>query len=105
MKDDSSRVDVGGDCGLTSNELFGGHVLRSAERGAYDAPGGAINSTAAVRCAPRIPDKTGDAEVGDLEDTVGAKENVLRLQVAMNDLLLMRGRKRTKQLLCDRDGD
>ena len=103
MNHDSSRVDVGGDGGLPSDELLGGHVLRGAERGAHHAPGGAINSTGAVPRPPRIPDKTGHAEVGDLEDTVGAKENVLWLQVAMHDLLLMRGRKRTKQLLCDRD--
>ena len=103
MNDDSGRVDVGGDRSLGPDQLLGGHVLRRAKRGADDAPGRSIIPATPPPRPPRVADQSSDPEIGDLQDAVGADEDVLRLQVAMNDLLLVRGGERPKKLL--RDGD
>ena len=47
---------------------------------------------------PRVLDQLGEAEVEDLGAAVGGDEDVLRLQVAVDDALLVRGRQALRDL-------
>ena len=92
----AQRVDIAARIRLIARRLLGTHVRRSA-----DAHARARESLADGRVQ-----RARDAKVGD-ERMPGSEENVLRLDVAMDDAVLVRVGERARHLPCelDRIGD
>ena len=76
VEDDAERVDVAALGRRLAGRLLGGDVLRTAD----DAAG--------LR-ELRAGEDLGDAEVGQLEDAVVADEDVRRLEIAMDDAVIV----------------
>ncbi len=91
VRDRTQRVEVAaGVDGALAHRLLGAHVLRRAEAQSslrHALAGGALHSER-------------DTEVGD-ECAAIVQENVLRLDVAMNDVLAMCAIERTGDFACD----
>ena len=90
VQHDAERVEVGLPGHGLPERLLGRDVVGCAEH----APGDG---------QAFLGQRAGDAEVGDLRAAFLADQDVLRLDVAMDDLPLVRGAKRTRDL--DRVGD
>ena len=93
VEHDPERVDVGLAGDLAPERLFGRHVVRRAE---HAAGGGEALGL----------QRAGDAEVGDLGAAVAVDQDVLRLHVAMDELVLVGALERAADLdrVCHRLG-
>ena len=80
IRDETDRVEVGPGSHLARRDLLGRHVRGGAE--AIAGPG--------QRRAPRSIESPRDAEIGDLHASVRAHQDVLGLDVAMHEALLVR---------------
>ena len=79
-----------------SAQLFGRHVTERAEDRAGTGPADHRLRVGVVR--GRRLRELGEAEVEDLHAIIVDDEDVLRLEIAMNDSLLMRGRESARKL-------
>ena len=80
--------------------LLGRHVADGAEHHRQAAvPGDSVGSVAGIdRRVGAVLEQLGQAEVQNLDAAVGGDEEVLRLQVAMDDALLVRRRQAVRDL-------
>ncbi len=74
IKDDSERIDIGATVDALAFHLFGRHIARSAD-----------NSARAGHAHLRGFERSGEAEIGDVDLIVLADKNVVRLEVTMDD--------------------
>ncbi len=86
-QDQAERVDVALDRRRAAGELLGRHVLRRAGARRRD-----------------VARRDGEAEVGDADVAVAVDHHVRRLEVAMQDAALVRGRDAGAELARDVDG-
>jgi hypothetical protein len=87
---DAEGVDVGLAVDVVAQRLLGRHVVRGAEH-------------APVGGQPLLVERAGDAEVGDLGRALLVDQDVLRLDVAVDDVARVREAERSRDL--DRVGD
>ena len=100
VEDAAEREDVGAMIAALPANLFGRHVADRAEHDAWfgrGRHGGRVGRRERVRGLPR------QTEIEDLDRAVAADEHVVRLQIAMRDVLVMRGREAAGNLSGDRD--
>jgi hypothetical protein len=87
-----------------SARLLRTHVRRRAEDRAVDGAGDCRRGLQQVGTGPVATHRLCDAEVEHLYDTLGCDLDVGRLQVSMDDALLMRGLEGVGNLRGDRQG-
>ena len=92
VQDDPERVDVGLDVRLASARLLGRDVVACS----HHRPG--------LRQAPVDVERARDAEVRDLRAALLGEQHVLRLDVAMDETLLVREGERPRDLERELDG-
>ena len=85
VEDDAERVDVGLAVDVVAQRLLGRDVVGRAEH-------------AAVGGQAVVAQRAGDAEVGDLGRALGVEQDVLRLDVAVHDLVRVRAAERAGDL-------
>ena len=98
----TKREDVRSSVGRLSAHLLGRHVASGAENGSRI--GGARERWRAGVVVRGRGVRAREAEVQDLDPPVAGQEDVLRLQVPVDDALLVRGREPVRQLRADLDG-
>ena len=91
VENDACGVDIGPDVHTASLGLLGRHVVRGAHDHAGAGHGGEIGGS-------------GNAEVGELGGSIGNDENILRLDVPVDDAVLMGALKPQADLIGDVDG-
>src|SRR5262249_48594032 len=96
VQDDAERVDIAARIDSPALDLLGRHVVGRAER------------AAGARELRRLVEGLGDAEVDQLRELAavraGREHDVLRLQVAVDDVVLVRRGERAGNLAKNRDG-
>ena len=100
VEDAAEREDVGAMIAALPANLFGRHV---ADRAEHDARFGRGRHRGCVGRRERVRGLSRQTEIEDLDRAVAADEHVVRLQIAMRDVLVMRGREAAGNLSGDGD--
>ena len=100
VEDAAQREDVGAMIAALPANLLGRHVTDRAE---HDARFGRGRNRGRVRRRERVRGLPRQTEIEDLDRAVAADEHVVRLQIAMRDMLVMRGRQAAGYLGGDGD--